>query len=58
MSLAQLASAETAAMPRTVLSDLVAAVKDDPKGLPAVIQGRVQRSQEADNVCMMGGWTN
>jgi hypothetical protein len=57
MSSAQIA-AETAAMPRTVLSDLVAAVKDDPKGLPAVIQGRVQRSQEADNVCMMGGWTN
>ncbi|NUK43180.1 hypothetical protein HRW13_20425 [Streptomyces lunaelactis] len=57
MSSAQIA-AETAAMPRTVLSDLVAAVKDDPKGLPTVIQGRVQRSQEADNVCMMGGWTN
>ncbi|GAA3303507.1 hypothetical protein [Streptomyces cinereospinus] len=58
MRSAQIESAETAAMPRTVLSDLVAAVKDDPKGLPAVIQGRVQRSQEADNVCMMGGWTN
>jgi hypothetical protein len=58
MSSAQIAAVETAAMSRTVLSDLVTAVKDDPKGLPTVIQGQVHRSQEADNVCMMGGWTN
>ncbi|MGW0705049.1 hypothetical protein ACWD4G_03575 [Streptomyces sp. NPDC002643] len=58
MSPAQIAQAETAAMSRTVLTDLVIAVKDDPKGLPTVIQARVRRSQEADNVCMMGGWTN
>ncbi|GAA1881742.1 hypothetical protein [Streptantibioticus ferralitis] len=49
--------AATAAMPRDVLSTLVAAVQEDPQGLPTIVQARVQRSQEADNVCMMGGWT-
>lgn len=50
-------ASETAAMPRDVLSSLVAAVQEDPQGLPTDVHARVQRSQEADNVCMMGGWT-
>lgn len=40
-----------------VLSSIVEAVQEDPKALPAAIRARVQRSQQDDNVCMMGGWT-
>ncbi|MFF5130103.1 hypothetical protein ACFY41_24595 [Streptomyces syringium] len=48
----------TAVMPTGVLNSLVAAVKEDPAGLPAAVRQRVQRSQDAENVTMMGGWTS
>jgi hypothetical protein len=57
MNPTQIAPPETAAMPGTALSELVAAVKKDPKGLTTSVQVSVQRSQEDDNSCMMGGWT-
>ncbi|GAA4919033.1 hypothetical protein ACFPM3_00040 [Streptomyces coeruleoprunus] len=49
---------ETAAMPREVLSDPVAAVKEDSPELSASVEASVQRSQEDANNCMMGGWTS
>lgn len=58
MSPTQVTPVETAATPSTVLSALVAAVKEDPKGLAASVQASVRRSQEEDNTCMMGGWTS
>ena len=47
----------TAVMPTDVLNGLVEAIKEDPAGLPTAVQRRIQRSQDAENVTMMGGWT-
>ncbi|WFB07620.1 hypothetical protein LRS74_11560 [Streptomyces sp. LX-29] len=58
MNPTQIDEAETAAMPRTVLTDLVAAVKDDSPAVVAGVKKSVARSQQDANNCMMGGWTS
>ncbi|GHF61690.1 hypothetical protein GCM10010218_49040 [Streptomyces mashuensis] len=58
MSPTQIDTAETAAMPRTVLADLVAAVKEDSPTVVAGVKKSVDRSQQDANNCMMGGWTS
>ncbi|MER7789957.1 hypothetical protein [Streptomyces sp. NPDC097640] len=58
MSPSQIDLVKTAAMPRTVLAGLVAAVAEDPKAVAAGVKVSVRRSQEDDNNCMMGGWTS
>ncbi|WP_153487373.1 hypothetical protein [Streptomyces katsurahamanus] len=48
----------TAAMPRAVLADLVAAVEEDSPALATSVKQSIQRSQQDANNCMMGGWTS
>lgn len=58
MSPTQVNQTEIAAMPRNVLADLVAAVQEDTSPLATSVKASVQRSQEDQNSCMMGGWTS
>ncbi|WP_158575892.1 hypothetical protein [Streptomyces corynorhini] len=40
-----------------VLNGVVAAVAQDSPAVVATVAANVQRSQEDENSCMMGGWT-
>ncbi|MFG2672728.1 hypothetical protein [Streptomyces sp. NPDC048445] len=41
----------------SVLNGVVAAVSQDSPAVVATVAAKVQRAQEDENSCMMGGWT-